>query len=209
MSEVLNMTVCFLEDNLFVSRDFISRMYRVKIRTTQRWKIPESEVAIGKSKMFNWRDIQAWHDINIKKSNLKEIAPLVVEDTKEDDLSLLGIGELERRKKANDVALGNIKIKKELEELIDANDVDKAMAELAITLKSHLTASEKVFPILLENKSASDVKKITTKYNSKILRDLTAIFKREYDCDETLDDVVLAVLKSKKTPKQIIALINE
>lgn len=189
--------VYFLDGKLLVKNTFIAKMKNMTLAGVRKWNLQSTEHLADRAKLYDMDLVDEYCGDTAKPPN-------------EDDLELSEIStdEAERRKKINDVRIGDIKIKKELGELIDANDTDKAMAELAVTLKSHLITSEKILPLLLENKTRAEIIKVLTDHNYDILKELSYVFNVEFDCDETLIDIIYAFQTSKKEPLDVVEFLK-
>ena len=125
--------------------------------------------------------------------------------------------DLERKLKADadsaviKVKLDNLKLAEAEGRVVDANDLDKSMSELAIVHKTDKINDENVLPILLANKTASEIKKQLQKFNTKRLEELDKLINREFKSVETLYDiveVVLCQLKEGIEPESLIKRIK-
>jgi hypothetical protein len=96
-------------------------------------------------------------------------------------------------------------------QLVEAEDLDKAMAEQAILHKTDKINDEKVLPTLLEMKSAGDIASILYEHNQERLAHFDKIINKEFTCTETLYDiieVVLTRLSLGESPKEIVEATN-
>lgn len=97
-------------------------------------------------------------------------------------------------KSVEEAARSKLKRQNEEGELVDADDLDKAMAELAVMHKTDRTNDEKILPILLEQKTSQEISALLYEHNKDRLDLLSKIIKKEFDCEETLYDIIEEVL---------------
>jgi hypothetical protein len=95
--------------------------------------------------------------------------------------------------------------------LVEADDLDKAMAEQAILHKTDKINDEKVLPTLLAGKDANEIAILLHEHNQERLTHFDRIINKEFKAPETLYNVVEAVLAKLSqgvSPDQIIKAIN-
>lgn len=95
--------------------------------------------------------------------------------------------------------------------LVDAEDLDRAMAEQAIMHKTDKINDEKVLPTLLENKTASEIAEILHEHNQERLSHYDRLINKEFKQKETLYDVLEAVLlhlSKGANPSEIILVLD-
>jgi len=209
--------VTFYEHKLLLTVAQIAKIYGVSRNAVQRWDKPKSERSDGVTKLYDAKKIILWHkdNINIKQSQRRSKV-----DTREpsgenpfSDLpdSDVPKEELERRNEYE--KLRKSRLNNEILEgnYIPVDDVDKTMATLAVMLMSSLKNHEKSAPTELANKKSHEIHKLIKDAHYDVTDRLDRLVKKEFDCDETLYEVIGAALKSLDkgmTPKEIIDRIE-
>lgn len=95
--------------------------------------------------------------------------------------------------------------------LIDSETLDIALAEQAVIYTTHYVNDKKLLPIQLENKSRAEIRQFLDQYYANRMTDLRSLIERVFTCDETLYDVVQAVLEAflkGQDPKGVIEAIS-
>ena len=211
--------------NKIVAKAELAQALKVKIRQLGNYVkqgMPIHSVGKRNKQMFNVDVCLEWQRNNIdktmsmkSKSNLsikrvlketKETKEVEVDIERKDNRDLQVNDALRKLKAEADdaelkVKLNEIKLAEAEGRVVDANDLDKAMAEQAIMHKTDKINDENLLPILLENKSKDEIKKILIEHNSERLKMLDALIKKEFETPTTLYEVVEVVLQklSKKT----------
>jgi phage terminase Nu1 subunit (DNA packaging protein) len=153
-----------------------------------------------------------WQRNNINKTMSMKTKPIIPKETEinieNEESKPTQLNDALRKLKAEaddaelKVKLNEIKLAEAEGRVVDANDLDKAMAEQAIMHKTDKINDENLLPILLENKSKDEIKKLLIEHNSERLKMLDALIKKEFEAPTTLYEIVEVVLQklSKKTP---------
>lgn len=199
--------------------------------------MPEHKQSTKEFKIFDMEECLAWKDRNINKEQSKKTkknSNNEIEDDEEnfsdEESSIIwdSLSNKQRHKIAENAAYLRKTIAdadksvssarreqmKELEEeglLVDANDIDKTMAEQAILHRTDKTNDEKVLPITLENKTAQEISIILHEHNQDRLDLLDKLVNKKLICSESFYDVAEIVIKKllKNTPKEIIKCVSD
>lgn len=186
---------------------------------------PKFEFSLPMLSVYDLAEVNAWKDNNVqaKKSptRLRDMAAEVHEEDRDTDSdeetnpSLKGYALREiiaKTEQAEEQAKISALKRKALEgSLVEAEDLDKAMAEQAVLHKTDKINDEKVLPTLLEMKSAGEIATILYEHNQERLAHFDKIINKEFDCPETLYDVigvVMNLINLGASPKDIIEAIN-
>lgn len=191
---------------------------------------PNEELLVPQQAIYDLANVNAWRDENIDANNgraaekkrkaLLANAPTPADEDLESDTPKLDNGEksyalremIAKTTSAEEQATILTLKRKNLEgQLVEAEDLDKAMAEQAILHKTDKINDEKVLPTLLEMKPASEISKILYQHNQERLAHFDKIINKEFTCEETLYDIIEAVLAKMSlggSPKEIVEAIN-
>jgi len=128
-------------------------------------------------------------------------------------LHLLPKDEIERRISVKEFVVKDVKAKIVTEEVIDANKVDFAKAESAVTTLSFLRSLKKLLPMLLDGKKSHEITKILDEQFSKMVKTLHEFvnIKIPEDADSNFWDIIALVIKLLQkgtTPKEIIKRLD-
>jgi len=218
----------FIGDREVISKSELATKERLDVssKTIQRnvaKGMPVHPCSTKLFQVFDWLDVVEWRDKSVDKvMSLKTKKPQTTDidvntDDQDDDDEQLPTDDLSRKLKADaddaelKVKLNTIKLAEAEGRVVDANDLDRAMSELAIVHKTDKINDENILPILLANKSATDIKLQLQKHNAKRLEELDKLVNKEFKSVETMYDIVEAVLQSLKQgiePESIIKRIK-
>ena len=115
-------------------------------------------------------------------------------------------------KATEDAQISKLKRKQLEESLIDADDVDKSRYEQAIMHKTMLENQEKVFPIILENKTSEEISNLIHEHNNDHLDLLDSQIEQKFKGDFSNYDVfyeILLLRRNKKNTKDILKKLKE
>lgn len=186
---------------------------------------PKYEFVQPQLGVYDLAEVNAWKDANVEvKNSPKRLATQAMEvfpedgDTDSDEEtnpSLKGYALREIIAKTisaeEDATTKTLKRKALEGQLVEAEDLDKAMAEQAILHKTDKINDEKVLPTLLEMKPASEIAAILYEHNQERLTHFDKIINKEFTCTETLYDIIEVVLTRMslgESPKEIVEAIN-
>lgn len=223
--KLVQTNVYFADGRLLVPRIFVQEDMGVTSRSIMNWEkqgLEPSELSLPKLKLYDAKQLKQWHKENIdqKQSARSKTRNVEIDEDELDednpfahmDLDKVPKVEAERRKEIE--AVKKLMMQNdELEgRLVSVDDLDKAMAEQAAIHISDKTNDEKTLPTLLANKSQEEISELLYKHNQDKIETLGRIVAKEFDCDETLYDVIFSVLEKFDegvSPKDIIKAVND
>ncbi len=195
-----------------LSASDISSVISVKLSPSDRYKIPGQRTLYKVEKaILNARDSRVISERSPFISTLTQPSKHVrkeIEDAAraayEEEISQAGAeqdtpldkvsyDEARRRSEIKKVRLAEIKIRKEMGVLVEADDLDRAMAEQAALYEASKRNGEKVLPSILENKSADEIGKLLKQYNRADSSNKQVLFAHKYRMTESFFDVAIAV----------------
>jgi len=216
--------VYFADGRLLVPRIFVQEDMGVTSRSIMNWEkqgLESSPLSLPKLKLYDWKQLRQWHKENIdqkqsarsKTKNVEIDEDALDEDNPFAHLDLDKVPKVEAERRKEIEAVKKLMMQNdELEgKLVSVDDLDKAMAEQAAIHISDKTNDEKTLPTLLANKSKEEISNLLYKHNQDKIETLGRIVAKEFDCDETLYDVIFEVLgkfDAGISPKEIIKAIN-
>ena len=118
---------------------------------------------------------------------------------------------MDKLAKLRDVEKKETANRKELEELIDKNDVDKNMTTLAGLLSASLINYEDSAPAELEGKTKEEIATLIYDVNADVFNELDTLLNKEFDCTESFYDVMVAsyrALVKGATPEELVSRID-
>lgn len=210
----------YLFDNReIVSSKYLQQIWGVTDKTIRNYLIQGMPYLIQESssrfKIFDLIECITWRmeTINLSKSNVSKIQQKESEsETTESEVFEANRRKIiaDARKAEADASSAELKFKNLNGELISIDDIDKAMAEQAVLHKTDLLNAEKVLPIVLENKSKAEIVNVLKTNNQKRLDELDKLIKKEFKCEETLYEIIEAVIDNLQTkePDEIINQIK-
>jgi len=180
------------------------------IHSTGKRNVQKFDIEVCKK----WKDRNIDKLMSIKTDNSQQRAEK--EDTSAKDSGELK-GDLARKLKADadsaviKVQLDDLKLAEAEGRVVDANDLDRSMAEQAVVHKTDKINDENILPIMLANKSATEIKKKLQTHNKKSHEELDKLIHKEFSSKETLYDIVSVVLEQLKNgvePSSIIKRVK-
>lgn len=208
----------FLDGKRLVSRRELCSLWEVTeeaIRAYHRRGFKKHELSLPKLAIYDLEESEAWRMANVQVNGgnalMKRRAQNTSAEEHEEHIDHISFDEADRRKKIVDLKAAQVKLAEAEGRLVDADDLDKAMAEQAIMHRTDKTNDEKVLPILLEGKTASEISQLLHSHNQERLSFYDQIINKEFSCKETLYDVVEAVLASLSEgidPATLVGKIN-
>lgn len=223
--KITSTVVYFADNRLLVPRIYVQEDMGVTSRSIMNWEkqgLEASPLSLPKLKLYDAKQLKQWHRDNIDqkqsaRSSKNRDVDIDEDDLDEDnpfasmDLDKVPKVEAERRKEIE--AVKKLMMQNdELEgKLVSVEALDKAMAEQAVMHIADKTNDEKTLPTLLENKSKEEISNILYRHNQDKIETLGRIVAKEFDCDETLYDIVFTILEkldSNVSPNHIIKAIN-
>lgn len=202
-----------------VSAKYLQQIWGVSDRTIRNYidqKMPFlEEHSTGRFKIFDLLECFTWrmNNIDMAKSNVSNIQQKEAE--KSDTEALVSKANRDKiiadaKKATHEANIAEIKEKTAIGELISIEDVDKVTAEQAVLHKTDIINAEKILPTELENLSRGEIAQCLKKFNQDRLDNLDKLIQKDFDCDETLYEIIQEALNMlhKKSPKQIIEKIR-
>jgi phage terminase Nu1 subunit (DNA packaging protein) len=206
------------ENREVVTSRYLQQIWGVTDRTIRNYikeGMPVSDISSSKFKIFdlieciNWRMSQ----IDMSKSNVSKATQKENEtESGEESVAKANRDKIiaDAKKAIHEANVSEMKEKNMRDELISADDVDKAMAEQAVIHKTDIINSEKILPLILEDKSSAEITQELVGHNSERIKELNKLIKKEFDCDETLFEIIQEVIEElkKSNPSKIIEKIK-
>lgn len=211
----------FIDSKEVVSKQELMTLWDTSKRSIERYIKSGMKQHKNSEKLFQIFDLQEceiWYNQNIDKTqSIKtEVKKTDIKiDTAEDNTSALSDMERKLRADANKAEtedeLAKLKLAEQQGRLVQADDLDRAMSELAIIHRTDKTHDENLLPILLENKTAGEIRDILYDHNHERLQMLDKIVNKEFASDATLYDIVEVIMKKLETlnPDEIIERIEK
>ena len=128
------------------------------------------------------------------------------------ELHKVSFDEARRRSEIKKVELAEIKIREAMGQLVDANDLDRAMAEQAALYEASKRNMEKILPVVMENKDSSTIRSILMEYNTNDSLQKRNLFGNKFRSTNTFYDIayeVFNLLVNKVEPDDIIETLKK
>lgn len=200
---------------LYVPTKFLTTYFQTDERNIRNWikKGLDFERIQGiRSNLFIFSDVLTWHKENINKNKSNNAKNRVVEvrnDTVQEKEGLRTYDDSEAKEKHFKAELAEIKYLEAQGLLVDADDLDKAMAEQAVLHIADKTNDEKVLPVVLENKPAQEISNILHEHNQERIAMLHKIFNKVFNTNETIYDILIAVFDNLEYGVSPTDMINK
>lgn len=229
-----------IDSKLYVNTKFLCIFFAKSEKQIGRWKKDGLPIAkkpkelTFRGEVFNLKDVQEWVKYNIDKQKsqaTQKNKTIHLEDITEEEVleqmanidqqvvkKLISIDSnlkktvADANKAEEEAQISRLKRLQLEESLIDADDVDKSRYEQGIMHKTMIENQEKIFPIILENKSSEEISKIVHEHNSDHLDLLDSQIEQKFKNELSNYDVFYEVLqarRNKKTTKDLIKAIRE
>lgn len=197
----------------------------VKIRQVGNYVrdgMPIHSVGARNAQLFDIKACQLWRSKNIDKSMAVKtinIKPSVIdyEETLAEE-EIRQRSDLSRKYTADaenaeiNVELNKLKLEKERGIVVNADDLDKAMAEQAVIHKTDKTNDEKILPILLQNKTSAEIAILIHEHQQERLIMLDKLISKQFTSHSSLFDIieqVLELLSCDVEPDEIITRMKD
>lgn len=211
----------FLNDRRLVSRRDLRRVWNCSDETLKGYAkkgLPKHELSSTNFSVYDLRISEEWRTANVDpkaggalRKSRQEFDPDDEDSEVDLDIEKISYDEADRRKKITDLKLSMLKVAEAEGRLVPADDLDKAMAEQAIMHKTDKLNDEKVLPLLLEGKSASEIATLLYEHNQERLAQYDKLINTEFTATATLYDIVETVLQALTegiSPDQIVEAVN-
>ena len=192
--------------------------------------MPKSELSVPSMAIYDLATVNAWREANVdskrgmaaaklRREKEEGLAPPSSEDAESD----LTTGGKSLSKYAIDEAIADseravenaliTKLKRQMMEgsLIDSETLDITLAEQAVIYTTHYVNDKKLLPIQLEQKSRGEIRQFLDQHYSNRMSDLRLLIDKVYECDESLHEVIQAILEAfirGETPVKLIEVIG-
>ena len=214
----------FIEDDEVVTKPELMLLWDKNKKTIERYVkagMPLHKNSVARFQIFSVKEVTAWRTGTVDQTmsdRTKNIDPSVLDHT--EDIATEEIktrSDLSRKYSADAenaeliVQLNQMKLDTAKGSLVPADDLDRAMSELAIVHKTDKIHDENLLPALLQNKDAGEIKQLLQEHNFERLEMLDKIVNKEFKSTETMYDIVEAVLHQLKDgvePESLVKRIN-
>lgn len=201
-----------------VSSKYLESLWGVTDRTIRKYVkegMPIMEESSHHFKVFDLIECISWRmtQIDMGKSNISGVQKKESEkEAAEAEVFIANRNKIiaDAKKAGYEADLAKIKLDTATGELISVEDVDKVSAEQAVLHKTDIMNAEKILPTLLENMEKGALAKALRSHNQKRLDDLNELINKEFDCDESLYEIISAALEAlkKDNPEEVIEKIR-
>lgn len=207
-----------LNSREIVTAKYLQKLWGVSDRTIRTYVndgMPLLKESSHRFKIFDLIECISWRmtQIDLTKSNVSK------QQEEESEVESLAsraaianlTEQIDKAEIASEEKLIKIMKRKELEgSLISVDDVDKVSAEQAVLHKTDIMNAEKILPTILENLDKGEVAEALREHNQKRLDDLDELIQKEFDCDETLYEIVIEAINAlqENNPQEIIEKIK-
>ncbi len=223
-----------VEKNIIVGKKDLAKIFGVSATTIEKYEkrgLNRSSYSMPRVPMYDFIYAIDWYrtnidtkhresEPNIKDNKLAVEVDLWLEDMEKWErvpLKYLPKEEIERRIAVKDYTMKDVKTKLITEEVIESDKVDFAKAEAGISMISHLISLKKILPMrfkpLLKDDKISEVTPILDEEFKKLIDSLFAFVNIEIPEESKFKfwdviEVVITLLKSGATPKELIKRLN-
>lgn len=229
-----------IDNKLYVNTKFLCVFFAKSEKQIGRWKKDGLPIAkkpkelTFRGEVFNLKDAQEWVKYNIDKQKsqaTQKNKTIELEDITEEEI-LEQMASMDQRivkklilmdsnlkktvadanKAEEEAQISKLKRLQLEESLIDADDVDKSRYEQAIMHKTMIENQEKIFPIILENKSSDEISKIINEHNNDHMDLLNSQIEQKFKGDSSNYDIFYEILQARRNkaePNKIIKAIRE
>lgn len=215
--DISDMEIAFIIENKpLVTVEFIASYFgRKSKRPITNWikrGMPKHNLSTQNLMLFELEECIKWARENINEEKNHAINKNVdIDPTNNpyEDMLLDDVPkhEAERRKEIEAVKKLQMQNKALRGQFIDIDEVDKDMASLATMLLASMKNVEKSYPVEYANTSSQEMLDGLKSAHFAATDMLDRIIQKEFDCNETLYEIihhVLVAIDNGKTPKQII-----
>ncbi len=206
------------DKKLYLSQQGLAALLGVSLRQIGTYKkYDEPLLPDKKDKVFFYETWSAlsWYHSNIDQRKSASTKGTRFDSAQEDETDLhideISEGEAKRRNEIAKLKLAEIKIKKENDVLIDAEDVDRAMSEQAVLYESSKKNDEKILPVLLENRSRDEIAKLLYAHNMKDSKSKHKLVNKVFKSSESFYDIAQVIFDAMTDgvgPEDIIENIS-
>jgi hypothetical protein len=214
----------------YVTRRDLTRLWDLADGSLTRYiqkGLPVSPLSKEKFQVFDYVEVVAWRNENIDlaagrnaKSNRttsedhndldSENPKMSTEKEKASSLTMRQMVADTKRSEEN-ALIAELKRKEAEKSLIPSSAAEEALAEQAVIHASNYAQDKKLLPVQIENLPRHDIRAFLDQHYAGRMSDLKSLISKQFECDETLYDIVsttLEALKNGATPKSIVKAIE-
>lgn len=191
--------------------------------------MPKSELSHSSMAVYDLATVNAWREANVdtkrgmaaaklRREREEGLPPPSAEDSETDPMTESGktsyaIKEMiaDSEKAVENAIIARLKRQQMEGSLIDSDTLDITLAEQAVIYTTHYVNDKKLLPIQLEHKTRGEIRQFLDQHYSNRMSDLRLLIEKVYECDETIHDVIYAVLTSfimGNSPEDVIKAIG-
>jgi hypothetical protein len=192
--------------------------------------MPKSELSVPSMAIYDLATVNAWREANVdskrgmaaaklRREKEEGLPPATSEDAEIDSvpggksLSQYAIAEAiaESERAVENATITKLKRQILDGSLIDSETLDITLAEQAVIYTTNYVNDKKLLPIQLEQKSRGEIRQFLDQHYSNRMSDLRLLIEKVYDCDESLHEVIQAILEAfirGETPSKLIEVIG-
>jgi len=209
---VIKETVYFTNGKILVRNTYLAKAFQVTTRTVRSWDLEATPHDEGRFALYDLHEVIQWRKLNIKARKKKQ-EQYPHNENPYADMPDTAVPKEELEKRNEFQKLRKAKLQNAIleGEYVPVQDLDKTMATLAVMLMSSLKNHEKSAPAELANRASHEIQKLIKKAHYDLTDRLDRLLKKEFDCDETLYEVIgatLEVLDGDMSPLDIIKTIK-
>lgn len=220
--------VRYIEGRRVVSSEELCDLWGIAIPTLRDYvskkKMPKHECSEERFVVYDLAEVIAWRNENITPnhgngillSRKNELLGLIPEMGDEDGQPTRKVDSLRKAAadadRAEEEALIATLKRKQLEEsLIDADDLDIALAELATVYQTTYSNDKKILPVQLKGKTDGEIRKYLDEYYENRMSDLNRLINKSFPNGKAsmyeIISVVLERLDEGYTPDELLGKI--
>ena len=194
--------------------------------------MPKSELSHPSMAVYDLAAVNAWREVNVdtkrgmaaqklRRERESNLPPPPSEDLETDasdqadpkSLSKYATDQViaESEKAVENALITKLKRQQMEGSLIDSETLDITLAEQAVIYTTNYVNDKKLLPIQLENKSRGEIRQFLDQHYANRMSDLRGLIEKVFECDESLYDVIQAVLEAflkGTSPKGVIEALS-
>lgn len=192
--------------------------------------MPKSELSVPSMAVYDLATVNSWREANVdskrgmaaaklRREKEEGLPPPPTEDAEIDrdsggkSLSKYAIAEAiaDSERAVENAIMAKLKRQSMDGSLVDSETLDIALAEQAVVYTTNYVNDKKLLPIQLEQKSRGEIRQFLDQHYSNRMSDLRLLIDKVYECDESLHEVIQAVLEAfirGETPVALIEVIG-
>ena len=224
--EIKSETIRYFKNRVVVSRADIEKKWSVTTKTIQRYikdEMPKCEELSKRNfQVFYLDECEQWKAKNINREQSKRVNKSKSKDAEVEtggeeesndeaplsDNKRMSTEEGERREKRAKALTAEMKLDEMKGILILAEDQDISLYEQAIMHKTDKHNDEKILPILLEMKSAEEIRELLVNHNDDRLDLLDSQVEQRFKKDPSNYEIFEEVLQQRRKGKMPVELIK-